>query len=70
MIQAIADTHAVVWYLGADARLSQAARNVIEAARAAGDHVGVSAITIVEIIFLVERKRIEASRLSQLRAAL
>jgi PIN domain nuclease of toxin-antitoxin system len=70
MIRAIADTHTVIWYLGADSRLSTTARSTIEAARSLNDHIGVSAITVVEMIYLVEKGRIDAARLSQLRSAL
>lgn len=70
MIQVIADTHAIVWYLGNDSRLSPVARSRFEDARLAGEHIGISAITIVEMIFLVERNRIDADHLAVLRTML
>ena len=70
MIHAIADTHAIVWYLGKDRRLSSGARGVFEYARLAGEYIGISAITIVEMVFLIERNRIDADRLTLLRTAL
>ncbi len=70
MIRALADTHGIVWYLGKDTRLSPAARDIFESARVAGDYIGISAITLVEMVFLIERNRIAAERLVVLRAAL
>lgn len=58
MITAIADTHAVIWYFSADPRLSDVARKVIETSATTGDQVGVSAITLVEMVYLAEKGRI------------
>lgn len=66
MIQAIADTHAVIWYLFGDSRLSQAARACIEDAAKAGHQVGFSSITLAEIVYLSERDRIPRETLSEL----
>ena len=52
MLRAVADTHAVIWYLYDDPRLSPSARALIEEAAAAGDQVGVSAITLAEMVCL------------------
>jgi PIN domain nuclease of toxin-antitoxin system len=69
MIVAIADTHATVWYLFSDARLGKAASAFIDDAIAAGDHIGVSAITIAEMVYLIEKGRIPANALNDLYAA-
>jgi PIN domain nuclease of toxin-antitoxin system len=60
-IRAVADTHAVIWYLFDDRRLSSPARAVFEEAAADGDAVVVTTLTIVEIVYLVERGRIPPS---------
>jgi PIN domain nuclease of toxin-antitoxin system len=58
MLVAIADTHATVWYLFSDPRLGKAASCFIEETTLNGDHIGVSAISIVEMIYLIEKGRI------------
>ena len=69
MIVAIADTHAVIWYLFSDPRLGKVASAFIENTIANGNHVGVSAITIAEMIYLIEKGRIPQNALNDLRAA-
>jgi PIN domain nuclease of toxin-antitoxin system len=63
MIGAVADTHALIWYLLDSPRLSALALSQIEACRTVGTQVGVSSISIVEIIYLVEKGRIPAATL-------
>lgn len=63
MLQAVADTHVVIWYLFADRRLSAPARAVFDRASLSGDTIGMSAIALVEMIYLVERGRIPAEAL-------
>jgi len=58
MIRAVADTHAVIWYLFGDQRLSTASAAVFADASATGDQVAVSTMSLVEIVYLVERQRI------------
>lgn len=70
MIAAIADTHAVVWYLFADSRLGSAASAFIDATLAAGNKIGVSAIGIAEMVYLVEKARIPRNALIDLDAAI
>ena len=69
MIVAIADTHTAIWYLFSHPRLGKAASAFIDETIAKGDHVGVSAISIAEMIYLVEKGRIPANALNDLRAA-
>lgn len=66
MIAAIADTHAVIWYLAKDARLSSAAKSTFEVAVKLGDLVGISSITLVEMVYLIEKGRIPPERFTQL----
>ena len=63
MIAAIADTHATVWYLFDDPRLSRSAREAFQQAVVSGDKVGVSAISLAEIVYLCEKGRIPANSL-------
>jgi PIN domain nuclease of toxin-antitoxin system len=65
-IRAVADTHAVIWYLFDDRCLSRSAQAVFDEAAADGDVVVVTTLTIVEIGYLAERGRIPSSTLQQL----
>lgn len=65
-IAAIADTHAVIWSLFGDSRLSAAARAFIAHAAQSGASVGVSGMTMVEIVYLVEKGRIARDTLERL----
>ncbi len=49
MIAGVADTHAIIWYLAADPRLSSQAKAFIDLAASNGDEVAVSAITLDEL---------------------
>ena len=66
MIRAVVDTHAVIWYIFADRRLSETARQAIEQAATDGGQIAFSSITLVEIIYLSERGRIAAETLERL----
>jgi PIN domain nuclease of toxin-antitoxin system len=70
VLLAVADTHAVIWYLFDDRRLSGPARAVFERAAASGDTIGMSALTIVEMIYLIERGRIPTEALRRLEVRL
>lgn len=70
MITAVADTHAVIWYLANDSRLGANAKIAFSDAAKNGDEIAISAITLVEIVYLVERNRILAEHFSQLMNAL
>jgi PIN domain nuclease of toxin-antitoxin system len=58
MLRAVADTHAIIWYLFGDSRLSTTVRNTIEQAAIDGDQVAFSSITLAEIVYLSEKGRI------------
>lgn len=58
MIRAVADTHAVLWYLYNDPRLSMAAGAMMDATVKAGDEIAISSISLIEIAYLVEKNRI------------
>lgn len=61
MIAAIADARAVIWCLFSDTRLAKAASAFIDDTIAIGDHIGVSAMPLAEIAYLVEKERIPAN---------
>jgi PIN domain nuclease of toxin-antitoxin system len=65
----LADTHAIIWYFEADPRLSVPARTAMRAVEAAGGIIYLSAITFVEMRYLVERARIPAQVYLSIRAA-
>jgi PIN domain nuclease of toxin-antitoxin system len=69
MIVAIADTHTTIWYLYSDPRLGKAASDFIDRTIATGDHIGVSAISVAEMIYLVEKGRIPANAVRDLHDA-
>lgn len=58
MAAAVVDTHAVIWYLTKDSRLSKAAEAALDAATAGGYPIYVPSICLVEISYLVEKKRL------------
>jgi PIN domain nuclease of toxin-antitoxin system len=63
------DTHVAIWYFVAPQNLSVAATAATAAAEATGT-IYVSAVTIIELIYLVEKGRIPKDVLDLLRAAL
>jgi PIN domain nuclease of toxin-antitoxin system len=70
MLAGVADTHTLIWYLYADARLSAAARGFIEAAAVKGDQIGLSSITLIEMVYLIEKGRIASESFSRLATVL
>ena len=66
----IADTHTALWYLFGDSRLSARAKEFIDEAAADGRSIDISPISLAEIVYLVEKGRITASALENLRNAL
>lgn len=65
----VLDTHSVLWYLEGSRELSAAAREKIEGAIAHGRDVHISAISLIEIIYLVERRRLPEEALARFRSA-
>jgi PIN domain nuclease of toxin-antitoxin system len=66
MLNGIADTHTVIWYIFGDKRLSPAARDFIEKSAADSDQVGISSITLVEVVYLAEKGRISGETFDRL----
>jgi len=69
-MSAVLDTHTVLWYLGNSPELSAIARATIEEAIREARDVHISAISIVETVYLVERRRLPLTALERLRGAL
>lgn len=69
-MSAVLDTHTVLWYLENSQELSSLARSTIEDAIREAREVHVSAISVVEAVYLAERKKIPAEALQRLREAL
>ncbi len=70
MIAGVADTHTALWYLFGDLRLSTRAKEFIDQAAASRRSIEVSPISLAEIVYLVEKSRISALALEDLRSAL
>ncbi len=70
MIAGVADTHTALWHLFADAKLSRAAEDFIQAAAARRDKIAVSAISMAELVYLVEKNRLPSTAYTHLASAL
>jgi PIN domain nuclease of toxin-antitoxin system len=66
----VADTHAAVWYLLNAKSLSFNAQRAMDEAVAAGDAVYVSSISLVEVVYLVEKGKLPTVVLDRLTNAL
>jgi len=66
----ISDTHAAVWYIVEPQNLSAVARSLFEQTALAGEFIYVSAISMVEISYLVEKGRLSPIVLQRLLIAL
>lgn len=66
----VLDTHALIWYLSDSKQLSGIARTAIATEEQNGASLFVSAISLVEVIYLVERGRLPSAALQSLDDAL
>jgi len=66
MIVAVADTHTAVWYLFNSPKLSVRARQAIEGAFREGNEIGVSSISLAEMVYLAEKGRIPSTAVQDL----
>lgn len=57
-MRAAFDTHALIWYLLSDSRLSIVALSLLDEIFQGGDSVGIPSICLVEIVYLVEKRRV------------
>ena len=69
MIAAVADTHAALWFLAGDPRLSLTAKTFIETAAQQRRKIALSPVTLAEVVYLVEKNRLPSSAFDDLRAA-
>jgi PIN domain nuclease of toxin-antitoxin system len=70
MSAVVADTHVVVWALLKQEKLSPDALAALQGAIASGDRIWLSAISVVEIAYLVEKRRLPESAFERLMAEL
>jgi PIN domain nuclease of toxin-antitoxin system len=70
MLAAVADTHTALWYLYGDKRLSSTAKSLIDRAGAVGRQIGISSITLAELVYLIEKNRLPPNVYAGLEAAL
>jgi PIN domain nuclease of toxin-antitoxin system len=61
MIAGVADTHTALWYLFDAERLSVPAGDFIDQAAAVRRRIVVSAISLAEIVHLIEKSRLPAN---------
>lgn len=70
MAAVVVDTHAILWYITRDPRLSQKALDALEATTHAGDPIYVPAICLVELTCLIEKNRLPSAAEDRLFEAL
>jgi PIN domain nuclease of toxin-antitoxin system len=70
MIAGVADTHSALWYLFGDPRLSAPAKSAFDAAALSRRKIALSAISLAEVVYLVEKGRLLASAYIDLQNAL
>lgn len=62
----VADTHATVWYLSKPEKLSKTAIETLDQTSQSGQLIYLSAISIVELQYLIERNRIDIAVLDRI----
>ncbi|MBY0514749.1 MAG: type II toxin-antitoxin system VapC family toxin [Gemmataceae bacterium] len=68
MSDVIADTHAIIWHLSDQSRLSPAALAALSTAESAA-RIWIAVVTLVEMTYLVEKGRVPRAILDELWAA-
>ncbi|CAN5385023.1 hypothetical protein BH10ACI1_BH10ACI1_31190 [soil metagenome] len=66
MADLIIDTHTAIWYFANSPEISALATQTIDNAVAKGDRVILSAISIVEIIYLIDKGKLPQQNLNRL----
>ncbi len=69
-IVGVADTHTALWYLYDDPRLSLRVGDFVDAAMLARHDIAVSSISLVEVAYLVEKRRVPLTAYDDLAYAL
>ena len=62
----VVDTHTIVWYLSDDPLLSDNAGNALDSATAAGQIIHVPSICLVELTYVIEKRRLPAAARDEL----
>lgn len=70
MAGVVVDTHAIVWYLSGDSRLSARAADILDASTAASELIHIPSICLVELTYLVEKGRLPRTARERLVQAL
>lgn len=70
MIAGVADTHAALWYLFGDPRLSASAKSAFDDAATSRRKIVLSVISLAEVVYLIEKNRLPASAYADLQKAL
>jgi PIN domain nuclease of toxin-antitoxin system len=70
MIAGVADTHAAIWFLSGDPRLSATAKQFFDQAAIARKKIVLSPISLAEVVYLIEKNRLPASAFDDLKTAL
>jgi PIN domain nuclease of toxin-antitoxin system len=70
MIAGVADTHAALWYLFGDPRLSAPAKPAFDAAASFPRRIVLSVISLAEVVYLVAKNRLPTSAYADLKTAL
>jgi PIN domain nuclease of toxin-antitoxin system len=70
MSACVIDTHTLIWFVLSDPRLSAGAKDAMLRAAATGETVLVPSISLVEIVYLIEKGRFSSSLLSRIVAIL
>ena len=70
MSQYVTDTHALYWHFTNDPRLSPAARQVFHEADAGMHQILIPGIVLIEMVYLVEKGRLDAILVDQVFASL
>lgn len=66
MIIAVADTHAAIWSLTNDPRLSVTVQSLLARLPGMTDQVGLATVSLIETIYLEEKRRIPAGTFTRM----
>ena len=70
MTSVVADTHALIWYLCDTSKLSAVASSALDGAINTNNPIYISAISLVEIVYLIEKGRLPSEVLTRIFNAL
>ena len=70
MSSVVVDTHVLIWYICDPDKLSTSALNALDRATNTGNLIYISAISLVEIVYLVEKRRLPKKVLHRILNAL